>query len=305
MRRAGAHHLVEHGEVVEQRLGGEVDEHHVGAGEDVLRIVAGGGERPERRRLELRERRVGRRLDVDRERPGDRFHGHGLAARVQAVHGVAAGVADQPLPAEPRSRTTPSEVEHRLDAVAPTVRGVRPVLGHGAREAEPRRVPGLAPRSTHGERGQLVEGRPGLDVERLAGGGDEREHPLGELAGDAFLDQLGVVVHAANGTERRAGESRAASIESLRARAPDRPRRSYSSPLRADDLWSSPGGRGRRAVFHRQPGAGWLGVMCSRRRALSGGRCWPARSSPARSNCRASSNRSATLRCRPAATRGR
>ncbi len=79
--------LVEHGEVVEQRLGGEVDEHHVGAGEDVLRIVAGGGERPERRRLELWERRVGRRLDVDRERPGDRFHGHGLAARVQAVHG--------------------------------------------------------------------------------------------------------------------------------------------------------------------------------------------------------------------------
>ena len=153
-----------------------------------------------------------------RERPRDRVHGHGLAARVEAVHGVAVGVADQALPAEPGPRPTPSEVEHRLDAVPPAARGVRPVLGHGAREAEPRRVPGLAPRSTDGERRQLVERRPGLDVERLAGGGDERQHPLGQLAGDPLLDQLGVVVHAANGTERHAGGPRAAPIESLRAR---------------------------------------------------------------------------------------
>ena len=42
---------------------------------------------------------------------------------------------------------------------------------------------------------EVVERRPGLDVEGAALGVHERQHALGQLPGDPLLDQLAVVVH--------------------------------------------------------------------------------------------------------------
>ena len=100
------------------------------------------------------------RRPVPRPRPGGAGGGRARRGRRRRGPGPPSRtrVPDDPI----RGRASPR-------CGAAPARGVRPVLGHGAREAEPRRVPGLAPRSTHGERRQLVERRPGLDV-RASGG---------------------------------------------------------------------------------------------------------------------------------------
>ena len=64
VERERAHQPVEDVEVVHQRLGLGVDDDQLGAPEPVQRLLAGRGRRPERRRTELRERRVRGRLDA-------------------------------------------------------------------------------------------------------------------------------------------------------------------------------------------------------------------------------------------------
>ena len=66
----GAHHAVEHLEVVGERLGVGVDHDEFGATEPVDRRLTGGVERAERRRSELRECRVRRRLEQQRDVAG-------------------------------------------------------------------------------------------------------------------------------------------------------------------------------------------------------------------------------------------
>ena len=66
--RQRAHHPVEDVEVVEQCLRLLVDDDEVGAGELVQRRLARGRRQTERRRPELRERRVRRSLDDDLHR---------------------------------------------------------------------------------------------------------------------------------------------------------------------------------------------------------------------------------------------
>ena len=96
-----------------------------------------------------------------RARPvGDR---DGLAARVDALHGPALAVAHQPLALEPGGVEAEPEVDQRLDAAA------RPLGGHVAGEAEPRRAPRRPPPVADGERASArrATARP----RRRAGGG--------------------------------------------------------------------------------------------------------------------------------------
>ena len=71
--------------------------------------------------------------------PGSPRDGDGLAARVDALHRAALGVADEALALEARRVGPEAEVEERLDAPA------RPRRRHLAGEAEPRRAPRRPP----------------------------------------------------------------------------------------------------------------------------------------------------------------
>ena len=86
------------------------------------------------------------------------------------------------------------------------------------RQLEPRRPPRRAPRAADGERFEMVEVGSGLDRQRPAVGVDEREHPLPQLALDALLDQVPVVVHDARLFNVCDNESAARSSESCRKR---------------------------------------------------------------------------------------
>jgi hypothetical protein len=189
--RKRAHHAVEHVGVVEQRLGLVVDEDQLGPLQPVQRALAGGVERTHHRRTERRERRVGGGLDDEHHRSRRRCDGHGLAPRVHTLHGDATLVAHESLALEPGSIHPKPEVEQRLDPSA------RPRHRDLAGEAKPRRAPRRPPLPSDVERCQLVEGSTGLDGEWAAGAVDQRRQPLSQLAGDAFLDEQAVVVHAA------------------------------------------------------------------------------------------------------------
>ncbi len=184
-----AHRAVEDIEVVQQRLGGGVDDDELGPLQPVQRVGTGGRRRPERRRAELRQQRVRRGLDDELDRSGLSGHRHGLAPGVDALHGSALGVAHEALALEARGIGPEAEVEERLDPPA------RPRRRHLAGEAEPRRAPRRSPALADGERRQVVEPRPGLDGEGDASRVHERQDALGQLARDAFLDELAVVVH--------------------------------------------------------------------------------------------------------------
>ena len=187
----GPHHAVEHVEVVDECLGIGVDPHQFGADEAVQRGVAGGVRGAQRRGLELRERRVGRRFDDELDGAGTALDRHRLAAGVHALQRAALGIADEALALEAGGVEPEAEVDQRLDS-APG-----PRRRHVSREPEPRRAPRLPPPVADGERLQVLDRRAGLDVQRAAVGVDQRQHPLGQLTGDPLLDEHTVVVHRA------------------------------------------------------------------------------------------------------------
>ena len=104
----------------------------------------------------------------------------------------AVGVArhEQAFTLEASSIRVEAEVDHRFDTLS------RPLVGPAARQLEPGRPPRRTPRTTDGERIEMIEVGSGLDRERPAVRVDEGKHALPQLALDALLDQVPVVVHA-------------------------------------------------------------------------------------------------------------
>ena len=185
-----AHHRVEDVEVVQQGLRLLVDDDEVGAGELVQRGLACGGRRTERRRPELRERRVRGCLDDDlhRARPsGDR---HGGAPRVDALDWLSVRPTNEALALESGGVGDEAEVDDRLDT-APS-----PLGRHVAPAAEPRRAPRWPPWRGHREWPQGVERGSRVDAHCQPPRVDQRKDALEQLARDALLDQRTVVVHA-------------------------------------------------------------------------------------------------------------
>ena len=140
-----AHHAVEDVEVVEQRLGLLVDDDEVGAGELVERGLARRRRRTERRRPELRERRVRGCLDDDLHRTGAGGDRHGRAPRVDALDRLAVRPTHEALALESGTVGGEAEIDDRLDALR------RPLGGHFAPAAEPRRAPRRPPWRGHRE----------------------------------------------------------------------------------------------------------------------------------------------------------
>ena len=189
----GAHHAVDDLEVVGESLGVGVDDHELGPTEAVDRTVARGVERALRRRAELRERRIGRRLEQQRQVAGRPVERVVRASRVDALEGapraVVVALDDEPFALEPGGVRVEPEVDHGLDAVT------RPTVGARAVESEPRGRPRCTPRTPRGERCEVFEVGSGRDRQRTAIGMDEREHALPQLTLDALLDQIPVVEH--------------------------------------------------------------------------------------------------------------
>ena len=197
VERQRAHHAVEHLEVVGERLGVGVDDDELGPAEAVERRVAGGVERAQRRRAELGERRVRRRLEQQRHVAGRRRRGGSSCA---AGGCPAAGVttcrrrrARRRSPShwkpaafgwKPRSITASTRRPAHRRGACPSNRNQ--VVPHGA----PHGLPTV-------ERFEVIEVGAGGDRQRTAVGVDEREHALPQLTLDALLDQVPVVVHTA------------------------------------------------------------------------------------------------------------
>ena len=172
-----------------ERFGLGVDDDQLGALEPVQRLLAGRGRRPERRRPELRERRVRGRLDGEHDGPRFGVDGDVRAPRMDPLDGPSVVVDDETLALEPGGVAVEAEVDHGLDAAA------RPMVRDLTRQAEPRRPPRRAPPRPDREVGEPVERRPGLDRECRPIDLDERHDPLPQLARDASLHERPVVVH--------------------------------------------------------------------------------------------------------------
>ena len=160
-----AHDAVEDVEVVDERLGVGVDDDQLGPVEPVQRLVPGGVRRAQRRRAELRDQRVRRRLDDELDGPRLAGHRHGLAAGVDALHRPTLGVADETLALEAGRVEPEAEVEQGLDAAA------RPGGRDRAGEAEPRRRPTVGPSADRRRtgRGRRATVRPPPSSARRSG----------------------------------------------------------------------------------------------------------------------------------------
>ncbi len=103
----------------------------------------------------------------------------------------AVGVAldEQAFALEAGGIRVEAEVDHGFDPFA------RPLVGPRAGQLEPGGPPRSAPRTADGERFEMIEVGSGLDRQRPAVRVDERKHALPQLALDALLDQVPVVVH--------------------------------------------------------------------------------------------------------------
>ena len=190
----GAHHAVEHLEVVGERFGVGVDDDELGPAEPVDRRLAGGVERALRRRPELGERRVGGRFEQQGHVTGRVVEPVVRPPRVDALERRATHRRRCTRRAGPRTGSRPRSGGTRgrsrpRPGGPPSRRGVcrrswNQVVAHGAPHGLP-----------DGERFEVVEVGPGRDRQRTAVGVDEREHTLPQLALDALLDQIPVVEH--------------------------------------------------------------------------------------------------------------
>ena len=183
------HQPVDDIEIVDELLGGIIDEHDLGPPEAIQRPLAGRVEGTEATRTESGEGRVGRSFEPDRERAGRTCDAVVRALGVDALDGSPRLVDDEALALEPGRIGAEPEVDHRLDPL------VGPVLGHVAEHREPGGCPWRAPRRPDVERGLVVGRGPGGDRERPSRSLDQREDAFVQLALDAFLEVVAVDVH--------------------------------------------------------------------------------------------------------------
>jgi hypothetical protein len=197
----GAHHPVEHLDVVGERFRLGIDDDERGPAEAVQQAVAGGVGRAERGRRELREHRVRCRFDVQCDRSGDGIDGvvrpTGVDALARREGPVVAQVDDHPLALETGRTLVEAQVDDRLDAPA------HPLVGDLTGQAEPRGRPWRSPGGPGRERLEPIQIRTGLDGHRPFVRVHEGKDPLPQLALDPLLDEVPVGVHDATLLFRR------------------------------------------------------------------------------------------------------
>ena len=122
VERERSHHTVEHLDVVGERFGVGIDHDQRRPPEPVELTIAGGVGRAEQRWRELREHRVRRRFDVQRDRSSDGIDGVVGSTRMDALQrgerAVVVEVDDQPFALESGGTLMEAEVDHRLDPAA-------------------------------------------------------------------------------------------------------------------------------------------------------------------------------------------